>query len=58
MPAPTGRLTFTGRQGSAMGRPGDVRVRVDVKLDGALGVAVSGDAVTALRAELHTNGRL
>ncbi|MFI6107597.1 PhzF family phenazine biosynthesis isomerase [Streptomyces sp. NPDC051310] len=57
VPAPAGRLTFTGRQGAAMGRPGEVRVLVDVQEDGALSVAVSGDAVTAFRAELATRGR-
>ncbi|MFI9209074.1 PhzF family phenazine biosynthesis isomerase [Streptomyces sp. NPDC053253] len=53
-PAPGGRLAFTGRQGVAMGRPGDVHVRVDTRLDGALTATVTGDAVTAFRARLTT----
>ncbi|MFJ8670176.1 PhzF family phenazine biosynthesis isomerase [Streptomyces sp. NPDC093600] len=52
VPAPEGRLDFTGRQGVAMGRPGEVRVRVEVRPDGGLEVAITGDAVTAFRAEL------
>ncbi|MET9438462.1 PhzF family phenazine biosynthesis isomerase [Streptomyces sp. NPDC006551] len=52
VPATEGRLDFTGRQGVAMGRPGDVRVRVDVRPDGGLSVTIIGDAVTAFRAEL------
>ncbi|MHC3392564.1 PhzF family phenazine biosynthesis isomerase [Streptomyces lavendulocolor] len=52
VPATAGRLVFTGRQGVAMGRPGDVRVHVEVESDGRLLVSVSGDAVTAFRAEL------
>jgi PhzF family phenazine biosynthesis protein len=41
-------LEFTGRQGVAMGRPGDVRVRVGRNPDGRLDVSISGEA---------TNGR-
>ncbi|MFJ3582836.1 PhzF family phenazine biosynthesis isomerase [Streptomyces sp. NPDC090127] len=52
VPAPAGRLAFTGRQGAAMGRPGDVRVLVDTGPDGQLSVSITGDAVTAFRAEL------
>ncbi|MFJ8077111.1 hypothetical protein ACIQ7Q_25070 [Streptomyces sp. NPDC096176] len=52
VPATEGRLVFTGRQGAAMGRPRDVRVRVDVRPDGGLLVAITGDPVTAFRAEL------
>ncbi|MFD3533019.1 PhzF family phenazine biosynthesis isomerase [Streptomyces sp. NPDC058664] len=52
VPAPAGRLVFTGRQGAAMGRPGDVRVCVDRGPDGTLLVTITGDAVTAFRAEL------
>lgn len=53
VPAPNGRLTFTGRQGSAMGRPGAIRVSVEVRSDGELLVSITGDATTAFRAELH-----
>ncbi len=52
VPAPGGRLAFTGRQGSAMGRPGEVAVRVGTDPDGTIRVSVAGDAVTAFRAEL------
>ncbi|MFF8598448.1 PhzF family phenazine biosynthesis isomerase [Streptomyces sp. NPDC015232] len=52
VPAPDGRLSFTGRQGAAMGRPGDVRVDVATAADGRLVVSIGGDAVTAFRAEL------
>ena len=48
-----GRLRFTGRQGVAMGRPGDVEVCVDVRAGGELSVSITGDAVTAFRAELR-----
>ncbi|MGK5553908.1 PhzF family phenazine biosynthesis isomerase [Actinomadura kijaniata] len=54
VPPRDGRLVFTGRQGAAMGRPGDVRVRVDVRPGGDLPVTITGDAVTAFRAELHS----
>lgn len=53
VPAPGGRLAFTGRQGSAMGRPGDVRVTVEVRSDDELLVSIAGDATTAFRAELY-----
>ncbi|MER7521229.1 PhzF family phenazine biosynthesis isomerase [Streptomyces sp. NPDC126499] len=52
VPAADGRLSFTGRQGAAMGRPGHVRVDVETAADGALLVSISGSAVTAFRAEL------
>ncbi|MFF5971236.1 PhzF family phenazine biosynthesis isomerase [Streptomyces sp. NPDC012769] len=52
VPAPDGRLSFTGRQGVAMGRPGDVRVHVETATDGELLVSISGTAVTAFRTEL------
>ncbi|MFI9817634.1 PhzF family phenazine biosynthesis isomerase [Saccharothrix variisporea] len=52
VPAPGGTLSFTGRQGAAMGRRGEVRVRVDVQPDDTLSVSISGDATTAFRAEL------
>ncbi|MFB9835678.1 PhzF family phenazine biosynthesis isomerase [Actinoallomurus acaciae] len=51
-PAPGGRLAFTGRQGAAMGRPGDVRVLVEVRPGGAFEVSISGDAAVAFRGEL------
>ncbi|MFG3706413.1 PhzF family phenazine biosynthesis isomerase [Micromonospora sp. NPDC047670] len=53
VPAPGGRLRFTGRQGSAMGRPGDVHVRVEIRSDGEPLVSITGDAVTVFRAELR-----
>lgn len=57
VPAPGGRLDFTGRQGVAMGRPGEVGVRVDVRSGsrrgGELLVSITGDATTAFRARLH-----
>lgn len=53
VPAPDGHLAFTGRQGSAMGRPGTVRVSVEARSDGELLVSIAGDATTAFRAELY-----
>jgi PhzF family phenazine biosynthesis protein len=53
VPAPGGRLAFTGRQGAAMGRPGDVRVLVEVLPDDRLQVSITGDAAIAFRAELR-----
>lgn len=53
VPVPGGRLAFTGRQGSAMGRPGAVQVSVEVRSGGELLVSIAGDATTAFRAELH-----
>ncbi|WP_437022390.1 PhzF family phenazine biosynthesis isomerase [Streptomyces sp. enrichment culture] len=50
--APAGRLTFTGRQGAAMGRPGDVQVCVETGADGEFLVSIAGTAATAFRAEL------
>jgi PhzF family phenazine biosynthesis protein len=47
-----GRLAFTGRQGSAMGRPGDVEVCVEVQPDDGLLVSITGDATTAFRTDL------
>lgn len=52
VPAPGGKLAFTGRQGEAMGRPGDVRVSVETQPDGSILVSITGDAATAFRAEL------
>ncbi|MFI8191691.1 PhzF family phenazine biosynthesis isomerase [Streptomyces sp. NPDC085946] len=51
-PAPDGRLSFTGRQGAAMGRPGDVQVRVETAADGELLVSICGTATTVFRTEL------
>ncbi|GAA0244929.1 hypothetical protein GCM10010492_50330 [Saccharothrix mutabilis subsp. mutabilis] len=53
-PLTGGALEFTGRQGVAMGRPGDVRVRVVPASDsaGGLEVTISGEAVIAFRGEL------
>lgn len=52
VPAPEGRLSFTGRQGAAMGRPGDVRVDVRTTTAGEPDVSISGTAATAFRTEL------
>ncbi|GGR41286.1 PhzF family phenazine biosynthesis isomerase [Streptomyces roseolus] len=52
VPAPDGRLSFTGRQGAAMGRPGDVRVDVATTASGAPDVSISGTAATVFRTEL------
>lgn len=53
VPAPGGRLSFTGRQGAAMGRPGDVRVSVERRPGGEILASITGDAATAFRAELR-----
>jgi len=52
VPATDGVLTFTGRQGEAMGRPGEVRVTVRTQGNQIL-ASIAGDAATAFRAELH-----
>ncbi|MBP2325743.1 putative PhzF superfamily epimerase YddE/YHI9 [Kibdelosporangium banguiense] len=52
VPALDGKLSFTGRQGEAMGRPGDVRVTVETRPGDELHVSITGDAATAFRAEL------
>ncbi|MEV1128865.1 PhzF family phenazine biosynthesis isomerase [Agromyces sp. NPDC049794] len=57
VPAPNGELAFTGRQGEAMGRPGEVRVSVETQPDDELLVSITGDAATAFRAELNLPGR-
>jgi PhzF family phenazine biosynthesis protein len=57
VPAPDGKLAFTGRQGEAMGRPGDVRVSVETQPGDELLVSITGDAATAFRAELGSPGR-
>lgn len=58
VPLSNGALEFTGRQGVAMGRPGDVRVRVvsDGDSAGGLDVTISGAAVIAFRGELAPAG--
>lgn len=53
VPAPNGHLTFTGRQGSAMKRPGNVQVSVQTQSNNALLASIAGNATTAFRAELH-----
>ncbi|TCC06225.1 PhzF family phenazine biosynthesis isomerase [Kribbella soli] len=52
VPAADGVLTFTGRQGEAMGRPGEVRVTVRTRGSQVL-ASIAGDAAIAFRAELH-----
>ncbi|MFV0137957.1 PhzF family phenazine biosynthesis isomerase [Streptomyces sp. HMX87] len=52
VPAPGGRLAFTGRQGAALGRPGEVQVHVETGTGGELLVSIAGTAVTAFRTEL------
>jgi PhzF family phenazine biosynthesis protein len=52
VPAPGGHLSFTGRQGAALGRPGDVRVDVETGAGGELLVSITGAAATAWKAEL------
>ncbi|MGA5822828.1 PhzF family phenazine biosynthesis isomerase [Kitasatospora sp. NPDC094028] len=51
--APGGRLAFTGRQGVAMGRPGDVHVRAETDGGGRVLASVTGEAAVAFRAELR-----
>jgi PhzF family phenazine biosynthesis protein len=52
-PVRDGSLTFMGRQGVAMGRPGDVRVDVRTRSDGELEVSIAGTAVVVFRTELR-----
>lgn len=52
VPAVGGRLRFTGRQGAAMGRPGDVEVTVEVGPHDQLRVSIRGTAATAFRGQL------
>lgn len=49
VPAPGGRLAFAGRQGAAMGRPGDVHVSVETEADGRVLAFISGEAAVAFR---------
>jgi PhzF family phenazine biosynthesis protein len=51
--APDGELRFTGRQGEAMRRPGEVRVTVRKRPDNEILASIAGDAVTVFRTELH-----
>ena len=51
-PVSDGSLTFIGRQGSAMGRPGEVRVDVRTRSDGQHRMYISGTAAVAFRTEL------
>ncbi|QKW05160.1 PhzF family phenazine biosynthesis isomerase [Streptomyces sp. NA04227] len=53
VPARDGVLTFRGRQGVVLGRPGEVEVRVDVRAEGPPQVSITGDATTAFRARLR-----
>ncbi|WP_216892636.1 PhzF family phenazine biosynthesis isomerase [Nocardia alni] len=47
-----GALSFTGRQGEAMHRPGDVEVHIRRQPGDHLDVSITGDAVTAFRTEI------
>lgn len=47
-----GALSFKGRQGVAMGRPGEVDVDV-IEIDGELDVTIHGEAIVAFKAELN-----
>ena len=48
-------LLFRSRQGEAMGRPGEVEVRVDIEDDTPTRVRVAGHAVVVFEAELTLN---
>ena len=52
-PTPGGTLSFTGRQGWAMRRPGEVQVSVRIRSDGDVEVSIAGTAAIAFRAELR-----
>jgi predicted PhzF superfamily epimerase YddE/YHI9 len=52
VPAPGGKLAFTGRQGEAIGRAGEVHVSVETRTDGKLSASIRGDAATAFRGVL------
>ncbi len=52
-PVPDGALKFTGRQGWAMGRPGDVHVVARTRPDDGIEVSIAGTAAIAFRAELQ-----
>ncbi|MET9956507.1 PhzF family phenazine biosynthesis isomerase [Streptomyces sp. NPDC006339] len=51
-PAPGGHLSFTGRQGAALGRPGEVDVHAETTPDGAVRVSITGTAAVVYRREL------
>jgi len=52
--APDGSVTFKGKQGEAIKRPGIVRVTVDVKNGRPFKVRVGGDAVVAFKTEIYS----
>ena len=52
-PVTDGALKLTGRQGWAMGRPGDVHVSARTRPDDGIEVSVAGTAAIAFRAELQ-----
>jgi PhzF family phenazine biosynthesis protein len=51
--APDQTLRFVGRQGWAMGRPGDVQVSARIRSGGDVEVSIAGTAVIAFRAALR-----
>jgi PhzF family phenazine biosynthesis protein len=51
-PAPDGTLSFTGRQGWALRRPGEVHVSVRIRSGGDIEVSITGTAAIAFRAEV------
>jgi PhzF family phenazine biosynthesis protein len=54
VPAPGNRLTFTGRQGAAMGRPGTVHVQIAPTPAHRLQATITGTAILAFRTILPT----
>ena len=50
--APDGSITFKGKQGEAIGRPGIVTVTVEVKDEKPFKVQVGGDAKIAFKTEM------
>lgn len=51
--APDGSITFKGKQGEAIGRPGIVTVTVEVKDEKPFKVQVGGDAKIAFKTEME-----
>lgn len=51
--APGGSVTFNGKQGEAVGRPGIVNVRVEVKDGRPFKVKVAGQATVAFKTEIE-----
>ena len=51
--APDGFITFKGRQGGAIGRPGVVTVTVEVKDGRPFKVQVGGNATIAFKTEIE-----